>query len=74
VDIVLDPITDVGRRRVMAAERIEGTPLCFANLMSYRPGVFVTTVRPNFPIKGKLRIYLNRTVSSTTFVSWFVLN
>jgi hypothetical protein len=53
---------------------LEGTPLCFANLMSYRPGVFVTTVRPNFPIKGKLRIYLNRTVTSTTFVSWFVLN
>ena len=26
---------------------LTGTPLCFANLMSYRPGVFVTTVRPN---------------------------
>ena len=28
---------------------LEGTPLCFGNLMSYRPGVFVTTVRPNYP-------------------------
>ncbi|MDP9319182.1 MAG: hypothetical protein M3O94_08970 [Actinomycetota bacterium] len=53
---------------------LEGTPLCFANLMSYRAGVFVTTVRPNYPIKGKVRIYLNRTVSSPTWVSWFVLN
>jgi hypothetical protein len=53
---------------------LEGTPLCFANLMSYRPGVYVSAVRPNFPIKGKMRIYLNRTVASSTFVSWFVLN
>ncbi|HET9756100.1 MAG TPA: hypothetical protein VFP66_06340 [Candidatus Limnocylindrales bacterium] len=53
---------------------LEGTPLCFANLMSYRPGVFVTTVRPNYPIAGKMRIYLNRTVNSRTFVAWVVLN
>jgi hypothetical protein len=53
---------------------LEGTPLCFANLMSYRPGTFVTTVRPNYPIKGKVRIYLNRTATADTFVSWFVLN
>jgi hypothetical protein len=51
-----------------------GTPFCFANLMSYRPGVFVTTVRPNYPVAGKARIYLNRTVSSNTLVAWFVLN
>ena len=53
---------------------LEGTPLCFANLMSYRPGTFVTTVRPNYPIKGKARIYLNRTATADTFVAWFVLN
>ena len=53
---------------------LTGTPLCFANLMSYRPGVFVTTVRPNYPVTGKARIYLNRTVSANTFVAWFVLN
>jgi hypothetical protein len=53
---------------------LEGTPLCFANLMSYRPGVYVSAVRPNYPIKGKMRIYLNRSVASSTFVSWFVLN
>ena len=55
-------------------EGLEGTPLCFANLMSYRPGVFATTVRPNHPIRGKMRIYLNRAVSSNTYVAWFVLN
>ena len=53
---------------------LDGTPLCFANLMSYRPGVFVTTVRPNYPVVHKARIYLNRTVSSNTHVAWFVLN
>jgi hypothetical protein len=53
---------------------LAGTPLGFAVLVSYRPGVFVTTVRPNYPIKGKARIYLNRAVTSTTYVAWFVLN
>ena len=53
---------------------LEGTPLCFANLMSYRAGVFVTVVRPHYPTSSRMRIYLNRTVSSSTFVSWFVLN
>lgn len=53
---------------------LSGTPLCFANLMSYRAGVFVTTVRPNYPVAGKARIYLNRTVSSNAYVAWFVLN
>jgi hypothetical protein len=51
-----------------------GTPCCFANLMSYRPGVFVTTVRPNYPVAGKARIYLNRAVTSNAYVAWFVLN
>lgn len=51
-----------------------GTPLCFANLMSYRPGAFVTTIRPNYPVRGKARIYLNRVVSANTFVSWLVLD
>jgi hypothetical protein len=51
-----------------------GTPFCFAVLMSYRAGVFVTTVRPNHPAAGKARIYLNRTVRFNTFVAWFVLN
>jgi hypothetical protein len=53
---------------------LSGMPLCFANLMSYRPGVFVTTVRPNYPVAGKARIYLNRTATADTFVAWFVLN
>jgi hypothetical protein len=53
---------------------LSGTPLCFANLMSHRPGVFVTTVGPNFPVAGKARIYLNRTVRSNTHVAWVVLN
>jgi len=50
-----------------------GTPLCFANVMSYRPGLFVTMVRPNYPIAGKARIYLNRLASANTYVAWFIL-
>lgn len=53
---------------------LDGTPLCFANLMTHRPGVFVTTVRPNYPVAGKVRIYLNRAVSASTHVAWSVLN
>lgn len=53
---------------------LSGTPLCFANVMSYRPGVFVTMVRPNYPVRGKARIYLNRAVTANTFVAWYVLN
>jgi hypothetical protein len=53
---------------------LEGTPLCFANLMSYRPGVFVTTMRPNYPIPGKARIYLNIAPSSPAYVAWVVLD
>jgi hypothetical protein len=52
---------------------LSGTPLCFANLTSYRAGVYVTAARPNYPASGKLRIYLNRPVTSSTYVAWLVL-
>lgn len=51
-----------------------GMPLCFANLMTYRSGVWVTVVRPNYPSAGKLQIYLNRTVTARTAVAWLVLD
>jgi hypothetical protein len=53
---------------------LSGTPLGFANLVSYRPGVHVAAVRPNYPVAGKARIYLNRSVTADTYVAWFVLN
>jgi hypothetical protein len=53
---------------------LAGTPLCFAILRSYRPGVTVAAVRANYPSSGKARIYLNKAVSSTTNVSWCVLS
>jgi hypothetical protein len=62
------------RPRDLPFHGLEGTPLCFANVMGYRPGVFVTNVRPNYPGTGRIRIYLNRRASSDTFVAWFVLN
>jgi hypothetical protein len=52
---------------------LAGIPLCFANLTTYRSGVVVAAVRPNYPIAGKLRIYLNKTVASSIAVAWVVL-
>jgi len=51
-----------------------GTPLCFANLSSYRVGVAVAAVRPNWPSSGKIRIYLTRVVTRSTSVSWMVMD
>ena len=52
---------------------LSGTPLCFANLTTYRAGTYVIAARPNYPSTGKLRIYLNRVVTATTYVAWVVL-
>jgi hypothetical protein len=52
---------------------LSGTPLCFANLRSYRPGIAVAAVRPNYPSAGKMRIYLTKSVSRSTSVSWIVM-
>lgn len=57
---------------VTVAGGLAGTPLCFANLLDYRTGVSVAAVRPNFPSSGKLRIYLNKAVASSTPVAWIV--
>ena len=51
---------------------LAGSPLCFANLRSYRSGVAVAAVRPNYPSAGKMRIYLTKAVSSSTSVAWIV--
>jgi hypothetical protein len=50
-----------------------GTPLCFANLTTRRPGIHIEAVRPNTPSTGKLRIYVNKAVPGSTFVAWLVL-
>lgn len=53
---------------------LAGMPLCFANVISYRPGLFVTMIRPNYPGAGRARIYLNKTSAANTYVAWLVLN
>ena len=52
---------------------LAGTPLCFANLQVRRAGISIAAVRPNVPSLGKIRIYLNQPVSSSTTVAWIVL-
>lgn len=49
--------------------------LCFATLRSYRSGVYVAAVTPNYTT-GKIRIRLNKAASSSssTPVSWLVLS
>lgn len=46
-----------------------------ATIQMYRPGVWVTGVRRNYPSTGKARIYLNKVASTTsvTPVAWFVV-
>ena len=51
-----------------------GTPLCFANIRIYRSGVAVAAVRPNWPSSGKIRIYLTKVMTSSTSVSWMVMD
>jgi hypothetical protein len=51
-----------------------GTPLCFANLVTHRPGIHVEAVRANVPSTGRIRIYLNKAVPATTYVVWLVLS
>ncbi len=52
---------------------LAGTPLLFANLMTYRSGVHVAAVRANYPGSGRFRIYLNRAVAFSTSVSWLII-
>jgi hypothetical protein len=51
---------------------LSGAPLCFANLRSYRAGIAVAAVRPNYPSAGKMRIYLTKSVATSTSVAWWV--
>jgi len=59
---------------VTVAGGLVGTPLCFATVMSYRPGIYVRMVRPKYPTAGKLRIYLNKAPTAATYVAYFVIN
>jgi len=59
---------------VTVSGALPGTPLCFANLRSYRSGISVAAVRSNYPSAGKMRIYLTKTVSSATSVAWMVMD
>ena len=72
-----------GKATVLAGHRsvdvtvpggLSGTPLCFANLRIYRSGVAVAAVRPNYPSSGKIRIYLTKVMTSSTAVSWMVMD
>jgi hypothetical protein len=44
-----------------------------AVLQTYRTGIYVAAVRPGYPSSGKIRIYLNKAVTGSTYVTWFVL-
>jgi len=59
---------------VTVAGGLAGTPLCFANLQTFRSGISVAAVRPNYPSAGKLRIYLSKAVTASTYVAWIVTN
>jgi hypothetical protein len=46
--------------------------LVFATLQTYRSGVYVAATRKDYTA-GKVRIYLNKAVSGTTYVAWLVV-
>lgn len=50
--------------------------LCFAVMQTSRSGTWVRNVRPNYPIAGKMRIYLNKVASTTSSstVAWIVMD
>jgi hypothetical protein len=52
---------------------LSGSPLIFATLQTYRSGIYVAAARKNYPSTGTFRIYLNKTVTATTYVAWHVL-
>lgn len=51
---------------------LTSSSLAFANLRTYRSGIYVAAVTPN-TTSGKIRIRLNKAVGSSTSVAWFVL-
>lgn len=50
--------------------------LCFAVMQTSRSGTWVRNVRANYPIAGKMRIYLNKVASTTSSstVAWIVMD
>jgi hypothetical protein len=80
-----NPVSRVGRVAVSSGRsyvdvdlRGQGglglNPRAFAELQTYRAGAWVAAVRPNYPVTGKLRIYLNKAVTASTYVAWTVTN
>ena len=61
------------RADVTPAGGLGGTPLIFATLQYYRSGTYVVGVRANWPSTGKFRIYLNKPLTSSTYVAWIVV-
>jgi hypothetical protein len=57
--------------RVVTLEGVSSSSRVFALIHSNRSGRWVRAV---VPASGKFTIYLNTTVSSSTYVAWFVLN
>jgi hypothetical protein len=55
---------------------IDQYSLCFATMQTSRSGTWVRNVRPNYPIRGKMRIYLNKVASrtSSSTVAWIVMD
>ena len=58
---------------VTPAGGLGGTPLIFATLQYYRSGTYVIGVRANWPSTGRFRIYLNKPLTSATYVAWVVI-
>jgi hypothetical protein len=58
---------------ITVAGGLASTAIAFATLQYLRTGVYVVGARPNWPSAGKLRIYLNKALATSTPVAWFVI-
>jgi hypothetical protein len=58
------------RTKTVSVSGMTSSNYALAVLNTYRSGVYVTAV---VPAAGKITIYLNKAVTSTTYVAWFVL-
>lgn len=58
------------RTKSVSVSMMTSTNYALAVLNTYRSGVYVAAV---VPATGKITIYLNKAVTATTYVAWFVL-
>jgi hypothetical protein len=64
----------VGYKDVAVAGGLARATKCFAQLQGHQAGLAVSSVAPNTPVAGQMRVYLTRRTTAAIALSWFVLD